>query len=261
MDNRTMSQATLLRQLREERELSQAEVAAKFGVSRPTYIALEQGKRELTLSEAEKVSVFYDIALESIVVGKRPELVTEGEAHPKKESTLKPRVSIPQERIEKFKQVLLYVLSKTAGKPNVGMTVLYKLLYFIDFDYYEKYGEQLMGLRYFKNHHGPSPRSFVSVVRRMEERGELEEVRSKYFTYDQRKYLPHATPDLTKLTGQEIEMVDDVLARYADKSAVELTRLSHMDPPWVTAKFGKDMRYELVFYRPDVLSVGEYEPL
>ena len=256
-----MSQATLLRELREGRVLSQAEVAAKLGVSRPTYIGLEQGKRELTLSEAEKISVFYDIPLENIVVGKVPEPVVMRASRPRKGPGLKARIVVPKENIEKFKQAFLYILGKTAGKPNVGMTVLYKLLYFTDFDYYEKYGEPLMGLRYFKNHHGPSPRTFASVVREMEKKGELEEVKSKYFTYLQRKYLPHKTSDLSQLSGQEIEMIDDVLARYGDKSASELTRLSHIDPPWIAAKFGKDMDYELVFYRPDVLSVGEYDDL
>ena len=41
---------------------------------------------------------------------------------------------------------------KSAAKSNVGMTVLYKLLYFIDFDYYEKFEEQLIGATYIKNH-------------------------------------------------------------------------------------------------------------
>ena len=261
MDNRTMVQSKLLRSLREERKLSQDAVAKALGVSRPTYVALEQGRRGLTLAEAEKISTFYDISLENIVVGERSEPVPVRVARSRKESAPKPRITVPKEKIEKFKQVLLYILGKTAGKPNVGMTVLYKLLYFADFDYYEKYGEPLMGLRYFKNHHGPSPRSFVSVVREMEQRGELEEVHSKYFTYEQRKYLPHAAPDLSRLTGRDVEAVDDVLARYADKSAAELTRLSHIDPPWVAAKFGKDMEYELVYYRPDALSVGTYDPL
>jgi hypothetical protein len=44
-------------------------------------------------------------------------------------------------------------LRKVGGKPNEGMTVIYKRLYFIDFDYYEKYEYQLMGLVYVKNHH------------------------------------------------------------------------------------------------------------
>lgn len=58
------------------------------------------------------------------------------------------RISIPENNIEKFKQVFLYILSKVGARPNVGQTVLYKLLYFIDFDYYELYEKQLMGLSY-----------------------------------------------------------------------------------------------------------------
>ena len=38
---------------------------------------------------------------------------------------------------KKLKNVILYILEKCAGKPNVGETVLYKLLYFIDFDNFE----------------------------------------------------------------------------------------------------------------------------
>ncbi|MDD4141558.1 MAG: hypothetical protein PHR20_02025 [Bacteroidales bacterium] len=33
--------------------------------------------------------------------------------------------------------VLLYILERCSGKTNVGKTVLYKLLYFSDFNYYE----------------------------------------------------------------------------------------------------------------------------
>ena len=51
------------------------------------------------------------------------------------------KVSTP----EKFKNIILYLLECCAGKPNVGETVLYKLLYFSDFNYYELYEEQLSG--------------------------------------------------------------------------------------------------------------------
>ena len=44
------------------------------------------------------------------------------------------------------------------------MTVLYKLLYFIDFDYYEKFEEQLVGATYIKNHFGPTPVEFKKIV-------------------------------------------------------------------------------------------------
>lgn len=61
------------------------------------------------------------------------------EKSPKQRQKQEIRVSVPQKKLDKFKEVLLYVLGKVGSKPNVGETVLCKLLYFIDFDYYEKY--------------------------------------------------------------------------------------------------------------------------
>ena len=48
---------------------------------------------------------------------------------------------IEEERPDVFRQVILYVLDRVGGKPNVlGEAVLHNLFYFIcpDFDYYEK---------------------------------------------------------------------------------------------------------------------------
>ena len=152
----------------------------------------------------------------------------------------------------------MYILEKVGNRPNVGMTVLYKLLYFIDFDYYEKYEEQLMGLTYIKNHHGPTPKEFIKVVEQMKMAGELEEVKSKYFTYEQKKYIPVIHPDLSQISGQELELIDDVLNRLAAKSATELSEYSHKDTPWLVSGDREDISYESVFYRDTDHSVREY---
>lgn len=232
-----------IKQLREAIGMSQADLAKRLGMSRPTLIKIEKGARTLTLVESERVREVFGVA----------------EGHVLSEPDM--RIDIPQKNLKKFKQVLLYVLEKTAGKPNVGMTTLYKLLYFVDFDYYEKYEEQLMGLTYIKNTYGPTPREFVRVVEEMKQLNELEEVKSTYFTYEQRKFLPHAKADLSLLNGRELEMIESVLARYADKSAKELSDLSHEDTPWSVAEMGENIEYEHVFYRPEKLSVREYEML
>ena len=80
---------------------------------------------------------------------------------------------------------MLYILEKVGGKSNVGMGVLYKLLYFIDFDYYEKYEDQLVGATYIKNHFGPTPVEFIKLAKQMMDQDELEEVKSKYFEKEQ----------------------------------------------------------------------------
>lgn len=234
--------STSLHKKRKKLGLSQAELASLLGMSRPTLSKTEKGERTLTPEEKEKL----DSLVDSL------ELEKQGSGM---------RVNIPQENIEKFKQVLLYVLEQVGAKPNVGLTVLYKLLYFIDFDHYEKYGEQLMGLTYFRNTHGPTPRNFKKVVEQMKKSGEIVEVKSKYFTHDQKKFLPHTEADLSLLDGRELEMIDDVLRRYSDKSARQLSDMSHRDMPWKATKKGENIDYELVFYRSDEFSVGEYSPL
>ena len=257
-----------IKTLRIKRGYSQLEIAQKLGISRSSYIAFEQGTRELTLAEANELSKIFEISLEDIQVGKTTslEVVLEKDKKVfKKQLTdeVWERISIPQEKVEKFKQVLLYVLSKIGGKPNIGQTVLYKLLYFIDFDYYEKFEEQLMGARYIKNTHGPTPIAFDKIVKVLKEEGKIEEIKSIFYRYEQTKYLinPKENIDLTGLSGQEIAHIDSELNRLSDLSATQISALSHKDTPWLVAKNKELLDYEHVFYRPEETSVREYEEL
>ncbi len=256
-----------IRNLRLGKGYSQLEIAKKLGISRSSYVAFEQGKRELSLSEANGLSEVFDISLDEIQVGKSlmPEIVLAKEKKLSKKLTdeVWERISVPQERVEKFKQALLYILAKIGGKPNIGQTVLYKILYFIDFDYYEKYEEQLIGARYIKNMHGPTPVVFTKIAQQLEKEGKIEAVQSKFYKYDQTKYLvnPNLPLDLSELSGQEIAHIDWELNRLSDFTATQISALSHKDTPWFVAKEKEILSYEHVFYRPEETSVREYEPL
>ncbi|MFW5853264.1 MAG: type II toxin-antitoxin system antitoxin SocA domain-containing protein [Patescibacteria group bacterium] len=234
---------TQIQKKRKKLGLSQVELAGVLGISRPTLIKVEKGERKLTTKEKER----FDKIARSFELDK------------KKQSDM--RVSIPQENVKKFKQVLLYVLEKVGAKPNVGMTVLYKLLYFIDFDYYEKYEKQLMGLTYIKNDHGPTPRQFKKVVDEMRASGDVVEVKSKFFTREQKKFLPRSEANFAELSGEELEMINDVLDRYSDRTATQLSEMTHRDMPWKATEYGENIDYELAFYRPNEFSVRDYSKL
>jgi uncharacterized phage-associated protein len=176
--------------------------------------------------------------------------------NPSRES--KKRIDIPQENLEKFQQVFLYITQKLGAKPNIGKTALNKLLYFIDFDYYEIYEEQLMGLKYTKDKYGPCPSDFDTLTKAMENEGKIEITATKYFNRDQTKYLPRVEPDLTRLTAQEIKHIDSVLDKHSSRSAAELSDFSHKDIPWRIAKSGGVLEYESVFYRDESTSVRKY---
>ncbi|MBT6069005.1 DUF4065 domain-containing protein [Candidatus Peregrinibacteria bacterium] len=231
-----------VKELRKKFGMSQEELSRRLNMSRPTLISLEKGDRPLKLEEEKIIREIFNLV----------------ESH---ETNVDAgvRIEIPQKKLDKFKEVFLYILEKVGGKPNVGLTVLYKLFYFIDFDYYEKYEEQLMGLTYIKNHHGPTPKEFIKVIEEMKKTGEIEEVKSTYFTYEQRKYLPRVNADLSRLNGQEIELINSVLAKLANMSATELSNYSHADVPWMTHEDGEEINYESVFYRNNPYSVRQYE--
>jgi len=247
--------------LREENNFSQSYIARELGMSRPTYMQIEKGERDITITEAKKLAAIFSISLQDFLAGKKSQYKVIIEQKKKKISE-KPsdvQIRVTRKNLEKFKQVLLYILGKVGSKPNVGETVLHKLLYFIDFDYYEKFEESLMGATYIKNHHGPTSIEFKEVVNDMQKKGEIDQVKSQYFKYDQKKYLPIKKPNLNAFSACEIEHIDEVLARLSDKNAREIENYSHNDIPWKVAENGKPLSYESVFYRDEHYSVRNYD--
>lgn len=249
--------------LRGKAGLSQDDIARALKVSRSTYIKIEKGDISPTIDQLRALSRLYEVELDYFV-GDYPEKSQEPEVHREKASvnTVKQAndeaIEVPTEDRDKFKQVLLYVLNKVGAKPNVGETALYKLLYFIDFDYFEKYQERLTGARYIRNHFGPTPTSFKDIVNEMVTNNELDITTGDFFKYKQRKYMPRVKPDLSRLNAQEVEHIDEELARLSDKTAAELTDLSHRDIPWRVAKDRQVVDYMSVFYRSSETSVREH---
>ena len=208
----------------------------------------------------------FDISFENFLDGKdgvKTIVNIEGKKEHKQEVGNDVRINVPQEKVEKFEQTLLYILAKIGGKPNIGQTALYKLLYFIDFDYYEKFEEQLIGAKYIKNHYGPTPVMFAKIIDRLGKGGKVEKIKSKFYQHEQTKYLvnPNKPLDLSALSAQELAHIDWEIARLGDLTATQISALSHLDTPWVVAKEREALEYEHVFYRPEETSVRQYDEL
>ena len=165
----------VLRSLRESRSMSQDDLGKLLGLSRTAVLNIEGGKRKLAASELIRLAEIFGLTLDQLVHPElRPECTVSVDESARESRDDGPRISIPQNRLDKFKEVLLYILERVGARTNVGETVLYKLLYFIDFNYYEKYEEQLIGAKYIRNHYGPTPTHFHMLVEEMEEKGEFE---------------------------------------------------------------------------------------
>lgn len=244
-----------IKKMREGAGMTQQILSMKLGVGRATLSQIENGERKITASELVKLSKIFDVSTDVLLeISKGPEVILREKIKKVKPSP-QMRINVPQKNLEKFKEVLLYILNKIGSKPNIGETVIYKLLYFIDFNFYEKYEEQLIGATYIKNLYGPTPIEFKKIIDRMIKEKEITKVEDKYFEYPQNKYLPLRTPDLSKLKAIETEVIDDVLNKLSDMNASQISDYSHNDVPWLTTNEQGIIEYESVFYRTPPYSV------
>src|SRR3990167_5894472 len=258
MDNFNIRFGKTVKGLSEQRGISQQRLAELLNISRPAISQIESGERKISAEELKKLSEIFHIPLDSLLsLEKEPEVVLE---EAEKREVIKPqmRINVPQKNLGKFKEVLLYILNKVGSKSNIGETVIYKLLYFIDFDFYEKYEEQLIGATYMKNKYGPTPVEFKKIVDKMSKDKEIEKVKSNFFAYPQTKYLPLRKQDLSKFKANEIEVIGDVLNKLSDMNATQISEYSHNDVPWLTTEDRKVIEYESVFYRTPPYSLREY---
>lgn len=242
--------AKKIKELRENMGLSQEKFANKLGLSRVAISQFENGKRGLDALELIKIAEIFDSSVDY--------LLKDGEQkNVKKEVSIKP-FKFNQ---KKLKNAILYILEKCGGKANLGETVLYKLLYFIDFDNYELYGRPITGIRYVKLQYGPVPRAseYNAVVEEMEKNKELERIERDYHGMKQRRYIAFAEPDLSFFNGAEIKIIDDVIDRLSDMNAKMIENYAHDDAPWRMSENKQIISYDLVFERIAPYAHRDYE--
>jgi transcriptional regulator with XRE-family HTH domain len=230
-----------IRDLRTERKLSQEDIARALGIHRQSVSLLEKGDRDLTATELDELARFFQVPYEEIL-GESPKKLKEKKKGAKSELRFEP---------QKLRNLLLYILEKIGGRPNLGETVLYKQLYFCDFDHYEKTGKSITGLTYRRLQFGPVPQQsqFNSVVEDMLEHEEMRKLSQPYHGKQQIRYVALTEPDVRLFTKEELRTIENVLGRLGHMNAVEIEEYVHGDIPWAATNHKSIIDYQLVHAR------------
>ncbi|UZE92944.1 MAG: SocA family protein [Candidatus Nealsonbacteria bacterium] len=160
---------------------------------------------------------------------------------------------------KKYKVILHYIIKECGSKPNFGKTVLWKLLYFADFDFYELYEKHLIGEKYKNIKYGPAPVRFNKIIGELKSEKKVKEVKEKIGRYDKKRYIALEEPNLEVLSGNEKELLDNMIKRYGSYNASQIEEVSHKDIPVRATGRGELIEYELVFYREPPFSIRSYE--
>lgn len=248
--------------LRKRKGLSQLDLANRIKISRSSLAQVELGNRDLSVLELQKLAMVLEFSTDEFLSAEFP-------LNPSIYMVAEPAssgINLRQERkpvirldIEKLRHLLLYLLERCAGKPNVGETVLNKLLYFAHFNYYEFYEEHLTGMVFRKLPHGPVPVHLDKLLSRMVDQGDIQRIQVRYAGLHQTRFVPLAKPDLKVMMASEKDVIDKVIDQFSDWSATAISHYSHRDMPWMATKEGDAIDYELAFYRESPYSVRMYD--
>lgn len=213
-----------IKSLRESENMSQEDLAQKISLSRVAISQIEQGNRSVDFLELAKIAEVFKLKTDYFLIeDELPNVkLTKNE---KISSTFNPK---------KLKNVILYILEKCAGKPNVGETVLYKLLYFIDFDNFEINNKSVTGLGYVHLQYGPAPvaNQYLPVIEEMKNNQELRVIIQDYHGLKMKRYINLIGHDIDFLCPQETKVIDDVIGSLSNMSASQIEEYSHGDAPW-----------------------------
>lgn len=240
-----------LKRLRDEKGVSQEMLATALGIPRPSVAQIEKGVRDVSIGELDMILQIFQITYDDFMNLVKPTS--------KKRGTKKADVKFYP---EKFRQLLLYILKKCGSKPNVGETVLYKLLYFCDFDFFEVHEKPLSGMPYKRLQYGPVPNqtTYNPIIQKLIEEGKIQRVLRPYAGETiQTKYVAFVDPDISVFSPNETETIDKVISRLSDMSARQIEAHVHNDYPWQTHKDGEIIDYGSVFYREGEFAQRDYE--
>ncbi|OGQ08651.1 MAG: hypothetical protein A3G32_02555 [Deltaproteobacteria bacterium RIFCSPLOWO2_12_FULL_40_28] len=228
--------------LRESFGLSQEALAKHLGITRQAIGQIEKGDRKVNSLEIIKLASFLSISVEDLLSSNKKQLNDPQHSH---------KISEIKFDAEKLQNLLLYILEKCGGKPNVGETVLYKLLYFIDFEATEFFGHPITGMPYVRLQYGPVPKKkeYEKVLQQMIKNNQLKIIFHEYHGLRQKRYINLSEPDRKIFSKVEEEIINRNLLQLSDMGAAEITHYVHGDIPWKQTPENKIIDYNLAFLR------------
>lgn len=150
---------------------------------------------------------------------------------------------------KKYRNIILYFANKIQNG-TLGKLKLMKLLYFLDFDFFEKYGKSVTGDEYLRWENGPVPRMGESILKKIKDKDV--KITSKKMSpgyKDQQLIEPLKDFDISPFSREELLMMEEVVDKWEKFSGNEMKSASHGEAPWIATKPDDVIDYNLSYYR------------
>lgn len=150
---------------------------------------------------------------------------------------------------KKYKNAVIFFARKIRNG-TLGKLKMMKLLYYLDFDFFEKYGVPVTGDKYLRWENGPVPRMGEKILKAMDGK-EIKITRRKMKNgYNDQLYIEALVEfDMNVFKKEELLMLEEVAEKWEKFTGAEMKSASHGEAPWIATEPNKVIDYNLAYYR------------
>lgn len=219
-----------LESARLSRGLTMEQVAAVLGMSRQTYAMIEASKKEVTVSQAEKLAAMLRIELGDLL------------GSPDGISTFANTL----ESVKKYKQIILNALKYGADDDGkITKTKLAKLVYLADFTWYYDHLAPMSGMTYRKLPRGPVADVYFRALDELENEGIINppEYKGKAILLS---LAESGEVPASELNREEKSLISKISKAWKGHNTESIVDFTHHQLPWQICRDGEAIPYGLI---------------
>lgn len=218
--------AEKVKQLRLVKGLHQYEVADKMHMSRPTYMLVESGKKQLTVPQLQSLASILGSSLEEILFETA-------------------QTNTKDVGLNKYKQIILNCLQwgGDSGDGKITKTKLAKLAYLVDFTWFYHNRISMSGLAYRRIQQGPVPDQYFRAIDELFGAGAIN-IQPSGTALMIKSVDSNAPKNL--LSEDELTLIKAVAEKWQNANTQEVVDFTHGQKPWLSCKQGELVPYELI---------------
>lgn len=150
---------------------------------------------------------------------------------------------------KKYKNIVLFFANKIKNG-TLGKLKMMKLLYFLDFDFFEKYGQSVSKDEYLRFENGPVPRMAEKILKQMDGKEiKISKIKIGSGYNDKQHIEPLKDFDISLFSKEELMMMEEIADKWERFSGSEMKTASHGEAPWIATEPDKIIDYNLSYYR------------
>jgi len=154
------------------------------------------------------------------------------------------RIPQNQKKVARMKELIWYICENYNHR--LYETKLWKMTFFCDSDYYQKYKKSISEVSYIKNKQGPTP------IYEIAKNAIDELIKYKYVKKTDIGYVAIKDYKIKNLGPQETDAINSTCDKYYQLNVNQICTLAHRDPVYLSAEKMNDiLDFNFVNYRDE----------